>query len=795
MRAGLSMRQLKLTFLGTCSGGGPLYNRNCTSTMLTHERSSWLIDCAEGTQHQMLKFNLAPNSIDRIFVTHMHVDHIFGLVPLLSTIMFRLIYQGDPDAIRVNLYGPAGLRQFIRSNLKATFMSLGGKYATHELLRPDDTPTPCTADVLHENEAPGRDILSSDDGTWLVVERLDGWQVAAGPLVHRVPTFGYVFTEPPQAILSPEYIAHINVISPALLPYPDRQSKGQLKHSGLIGKLIKTLQPVELLDGTIVEPPPYQLPRKVAVLGDTSDASGVAELARDCDVLVHEATNASVIRPNNRKFLSEEMVRTKAVSRGHSTPRMAAEFAKSIGAKMLVMNHFSATFPPATNNHSLQASNVIDQIERQAKEVFDPDGPRGSTIAAYDGLTIQVPVALSSEDSSERVPSTLDNDALEDLRQRNASSASRTQTSHKSRGQQPPPLHTPSSVGSSSEPSRGLFSPSMSSSSRRSAGPRRGRQSAQGEQNRQQYALGSTSSSPSMPVELSGNQGLSKAPSWFMELDELNAAADVLDDGLAESRSSAAFNHDITEPLSSLPHWADTKQRTPSSAHSQPAAPSAPDSLANIPGLTAHQSPRIRRQQRNKMRIEGHRQESDYDDWSDPPATASSAPGTSASSQPTTSRLIPNSSVLEVLETHSALSDKTSARSFGSQVIEAERTSFSTGRRVTAVHENSFLNDINARLFGSDDRLPRSSAIRKALPQRMLQHFASAPADILEEESAASSAESETPLPSSPAGSSTRIREEIIEQRDDEGNIVGRRRKVSVAGRLPIPRLPRGYDV
>ncbi|KZW00656.1 hypothetical protein EXIGLDRAFT_761472 [Exidia glandulosa HHB12029] len=403
----MAARPLSLTFLGTCSGGGPLMSRNCTATALNLATGrSWLIDCAEATQHKMLQYrNPLPAKIERVFITHMHVDHVFGLIPLMSTIMFSLIYSGHPDAIRLVLYGPAGLRSFVRNNLKATSLQLGGKYEANELLSTGDTPTTNAPEELHDNEAPGRDFYAAADGTWPAFERThDGWSISAGPLVHRVPCVGYVFNEPPiPRTVSQEYLAQLDAIPLHLLP------RGVRHPRHMLGRL-QTEGPQKLVDGSVVQPPPSTRGRKVVVLGDTCDASGCAEIAYGADALVHEATNAHVDRdisglPPIGK--SHEDVERTAISRGHSTPRMAGEFARRINAYGLVMNHFSSRFrgvPAQSHTYVAQErADIMRQIRAQAMQAF---GSR-NVIAAEDGFVLDLPIP--EEEAASEPPATVTN--------------------------------------------------------------------------------------------------------------------------------------------------------------------------------------------------------------------------------------------------------------------------------------------------------------------------------------------------------------------------------------------------
>jgi ribonuclease Z len=153
-----------------------------------------------------------------------------------------------------------------------------------------------------------------------------------------------VFIEPPQ----PAPINQILHLEPlernrdALLA-----ERGISNPQSLLGPLLRTRQPITLPDGYVLQPPPLSREgRKVVILGDTSDPSHIVPLALEASLVVHEATNAYIpakLMPHGyNDGNSEEKVRAKAISRGHSTPVMAGEFARTVRARRLVMNHFSA---------------------------------------------------------------------------------------------------------------------------------------------------------------------------------------------------------------------------------------------------------------------------------------------------------------------------------------------------------------------------------------------------------------------------------------------------------------------
>ena len=223
----------------------------------------------------------------------------------------------------MQIYGPSGLRKFVRVNLQLTLTELRGRYVVHELLGPSDEPSvSCEKDLLHFNENPGNSIRADEHGLWKSVLSDKDWTVNAGPLQHRgahsstnslfrvadiyiprgaAPCVGYVFQE------------------------GDRYAY-QLEH--------------------------YVPGRKIVILGDTYDSRGIMPLCYDADLLVHEATQMAIPRelayrvPQLRKGCSEEEARKAAQKHGHSTAAMAGEFAKEIRAKKLCLNHFSVKYAP-----------------------------------------------------------------------------------------------------------------------------------------------------------------------------------------------------------------------------------------------------------------------------------------------------------------------------------------------------------------------------------------------------------------------------------------------------------------
>ncbi|WFD01075.1 ribonuclease Z [Malassezia yamatoensis] len=380
---------------------------------------------------------------------------------------------------RLVLYGPLGLRAHLRTTLATCYASLAGQYVVHELLWPTqpEYPHEIPSDASpvfhywegdqalpenvrgqerilpwmppHQNEVPGTSIrMDPTTYTWQDFATITsaGIQLSAAPISHRCPTIGYVFQEPATAstTISARDLAQLDSNTEALF-----ESKGIRNPRILLKDLLRERIPLHLPDGTILTPPPLDRPgRKLCILGDTCDASsglvqfndhhqassplrGMYLVGRDADLLVHECTYASM-RQKDRdraalvsedlaslltdRLLDEHEAEFRAVSRGHSTPCIAGTFAGRLGARNLVLNHFSvrfaapetATYAPLktpdqlalcdSNEENLRRFYVMREFGRQAKEFWhtafqmskQTPPPDTDATAAYDGLCIDV---------------------------------------------------------------------------------------------------------------------------------------------------------------------------------------------------------------------------------------------------------------------------------------------------------------------------------------------------------------------------------------------------------------------
>ncbi|MFC5471108.1 ribonuclease Z [Cohnella suwonensis] len=302
---------MRIVFLGT-SAGRPTKTRNVTSVALLLGRHNrfWLFDAGEGTQHRLLASKLKLNKLERIFITHLHGDHLYGLPGLLTS---RSYFEG---AGPLRLFGPPGIREYIDCAFKTSEAHLD-----YEL-----------------------DIVEIEAGT---IAEDEGHKVEALELEHRIRCFGYRVTERPVP-------GQLDLAALARLGVPSGPLFGKLKR----GEDISMADGTAVRSAEVVGPP---IPgRTVAILGDTTPCANAVMLGKDADVLVHEATFAAGM---------EE----KALAYGHSTVRDAAGIAAEAGAKRLIVTHISSRFDDEAVARMIdEVKDVFPNIEA-AEDFYETD--------------------------------------------------------------------------------------------------------------------------------------------------------------------------------------------------------------------------------------------------------------------------------------------------------------------------------------------------------------------------------------------------------------------------------------
>jgi ribonuclease Z len=128
---------MKISFLGTASCfPTPVRGVSCTALQLENGQI-WLFDCGEGSQIQIQKSNLRMAKTTKIFITHLHGDHLFGLPGLLCTVGSQMS-EADRQTKVLDIYGPLGLRKYITTCLALARSPLPFKYNIHELVPDED---------------------------------------------------------------------------------------------------------------------------------------------------------------------------------------------------------------------------------------------------------------------------------------------------------------------------------------------------------------------------------------------------------------------------------------------------------------------------------------------------------------------------------------------------------------------------------------------------------------------------------------------------------------------------------
>jgi ribonuclease Z len=280
---------VQVTFLGT-SSGVPTRSRNVSAVALRLPQRAelWLFDCGEGTQHQFLRSDLRVSQLSRIFITHMHGDHVFGLPGLLASLGLAGTCSG------IDLYGPDLLRDYLEGVLRTSSTRIGYPLRSHRV-----------------KDAARQGTVLLDDGDITV---------RCAPLTHRVPAYAYRVDQKPRP-------GRFDVEAARTLGIPPGPIYAELK----AGRSV-TLDDGRIINGATLcgeERPGCSL----VYCTDTVFCEQAVELAQGADLLIHESTFAHA---------EAEM----AIQRQHSTSTMAAQTALAAGVKQLVLTHLSPRYLP-----------------------------------------------------------------------------------------------------------------------------------------------------------------------------------------------------------------------------------------------------------------------------------------------------------------------------------------------------------------------------------------------------------------------------------------------------------------
>ncbi len=301
---------LRLTILG-CHSATPRVNAFPTSQYLEINDRHFIIDCGEGTQRQMRKYKVGFAKINHIFISHLHGDHFYGLIGLLST--FGILNREK----ELHVFGPKGIKDATEMLLK-----ISQSHAKFEL-------------IFHELSSTKSEIIFEDDKV----------SVQTIPLKHRVYTNGFLFKEKEKSKK-----LHIQNIE----NYPEIDKADYLNIKA--GKNI-VLESGEIIfneELTIVSEPP----KSFAYCSDTSFLPSIIPIIKNVDLLYHEATFLS-----DKEDLAEKTL--------HSTAAQAATIAKEANVKKLVLGHYSGRYKNIESFEEEAKSIFENSFAAEAGKIFE----------------------------------------------------------------------------------------------------------------------------------------------------------------------------------------------------------------------------------------------------------------------------------------------------------------------------------------------------------------------------------------------------------------------------------------
>jgi len=308
---------VQLTFLGT-SSGVPTRARNVSSVALSLPQRAevWLFDCGEATQHQLQRTPLKLSHISRIFITHLHGDHLFGVMGLLATC--GLAGQGQ----EIHLYGPDGLAEYVRMSAELSRTTLSDTLKIHTV----------EAGLIHRD---------------------DEYSVTCLPLKHRITSYGYRVTERDRP-------GRFDVERAQALGVPPGPLFGRLKNGESIELADGRIVHGRDLNGNLIEG------RSIVYCTDTTYCGNSVALSEHADALVHEATFAAEDEP-------------LAVQSMHSTATMAARVASEARVRQLLLTHISPRYTresAVTPDDLLAQARAIFPRTEMARDLMTYEVPR-----------------------------------------------------------------------------------------------------------------------------------------------------------------------------------------------------------------------------------------------------------------------------------------------------------------------------------------------------------------------------------------------------------------------------------
>ena len=275
----IRMTNLKITLLGT-SGAIPTSRRNLISNVIIRDNELFIFDTGESIQQSMMKNKVGMNRPTHIFISHMHGDHILGLLGLIQTM--SLLLRDKP----LFVYGPSGISRFLKSNINIFNIKLNFKLIIKEI------------------------------NSGLIVKTQD-YKIYAKKANHSILNYSYVFIESDRP--GKFYVSKAKKLGIPEGPlWSKLQSGRSIRYNG------KSIRPTDVMGKS-------RPGRKIGISGDTRPSKSLTHFFSSCDILIHESTFS-----NDQQDL--------AIERFHSTSTEAANVAKESSSTILILTHFSSRY-------------------------------------------------------------------------------------------------------------------------------------------------------------------------------------------------------------------------------------------------------------------------------------------------------------------------------------------------------------------------------------------------------------------------------------------------------------------
>lgn len=280
------MADFKVHFLGT-SSAVPTRDRGLSCTAISYENSIAFFDCGEGSQRAISQAGLGFNKESTVFITHMHGDHVIGLLGLLQTMSMNRREK------RLDIFGPKGIIDFVKTNREILKFGM-------------------TFEAFVSEIRPG--MVYSNAKYSVYAQRSD----------HNSESFAYVFEEH-------EKPGKFDTRKALKLGVPEGPLWSKLQHGSKVRsqKTGKVVRPQQVLG-------PARMGKKIGISGDTRPVKRLEHFFKGCDVMIFDST------------YSDTHV-TNAVENKHSTSREAATLARRAKVKKLILTHFSARYRSVAN--------------------------------------------------------------------------------------------------------------------------------------------------------------------------------------------------------------------------------------------------------------------------------------------------------------------------------------------------------------------------------------------------------------------------------------------------------------